>query len=239
MARTWASAKQWPETIEWLQKVADQKAGLDPSRDALFADLRDTREFAALVAAARESTPPVSHSIPAFTIAEGDLVPESMAYDPIGKQFYLGSQRKGKVLRCPASGDCSEFAGGLGTILGLKVHRDGLWLLNNSDQESALIHYDLASGAVIQMHSITAPGHVFNDLAIGPRDDVYLTDTRAGAVWHLPKGAVELTRLPGKFEFANGIALVRLSLTRDLHRGHRRRRFLLHGKHSGRKENRL
>jgi hypothetical protein len=37
-----------------------------------------------------EATLPVSHSSPAFTVPEGDSIPESMAYDPKGKTFYLG-----------------------------------------------------------------------------------------------------------------------------------------------------
>ena len=51
MSRTWASAKQWPETMDWLRKAADLKAGIDPSRDPLFADLRGTIEFEAIVRA--------------------------------------------------------------------------------------------------------------------------------------------------------------------------------------------
>ena len=76
MARTWASGKQWSESIEWLRKAVGLKAGLDPSRDSVFAELRGTREFDALAAAVRESTPPVSHSSPAFVVPEGDLAPE-------------------------------------------------------------------------------------------------------------------------------------------------------------------
>src|SRR5258708_33006767 len=97
MARTWASAKQWPETMQWLRKVAELNAGLDPSRDSMFAELRGTREFEEVLAVVREATPMVSHSSPAFTVAEGDLVPESVAYDPKGKHFYFGSMEKGKV----------------------------------------------------------------------------------------------------------------------------------------------
>jgi hypothetical protein len=207
MARTWASARQWPETMQWLRKVADLKAGFDPSRDPLFADLRGTKEFAAILTTVSDATPPVSHSNVAFTIAEGDLAPESIAYDPKSKRFYLGSMRKNKVVRCTASGDCTQFSGGLGTVLGLKVHGRGLWLLDNSDQKSALIHYDLASAALVRKYSVAGAGHLFNDLAIARSGDIYLTDTRADAVWHLANGAADLTRLPQKFEFANGIAL--------------------------------
>lgn len=31
MARTWAAAKQWPQAVEWLGKVANLKAGFDPT----------------------------------------------------------------------------------------------------------------------------------------------------------------------------------------------------------------
>jgi hypothetical protein len=50
MARTWASAKQWSETMQWLRKVAGLRAGLDPSRDPIFAELRGTREFEEILA---------------------------------------------------------------------------------------------------------------------------------------------------------------------------------------------
>jgi hypothetical protein len=207
MARTFAFAKQWSQTTQWLRKAVELRVGLDPSREAIFAELHGTREFEEILATVREATPPVSHSSPAFQVAEGDLTPESVASDADGKHFYFGSMKKGKVVRCSAGGDCAQFVGGLGTILGLKVYGKGLWVLNNSDNESALIHYGLASAGVTRKYPVTGTGHNFNDLAFGPAGDVYLTDTRAAAVWHLAKGAVDLTRLPGKFEFANGIAL--------------------------------
>jgi hypothetical protein len=207
MARTWASAKQWPETMQWLGKVAEMNAGLDPSREPLFAELRGTREFDEVLAAVREATPVVSHSSPVFTVAEGDLVPESVAYDPQSKHFYFGSMNKGKVVRCSSSGNCTQFAGGLGTVLGLKAHGNSLWLLNNSDNESALIQYDLASARLVRKYQVAGVGHKFNDLVITPAGDIYLTDTPAGAVWHLAAGSADLTKLAGQFEFANGIAL--------------------------------
>ncbi|MGH9645283.1 MAG: SMP-30/gluconolactonase/LRE family protein [Bryobacteraceae bacterium] len=207
LARTWASAKQWPETMQCLRKVAGLKLGIDPSRDSIFAPLRGTREFQAILAAVRDATPLVSHSSAAFLVPEGDLVPESMAYDPRGKYFYFGSMKKGTVIRCQDTGDCTPFAGALDTVLGLKAHGSGLWLLSNSDKESSLVHYDLASARMVRKYTVTGSGHNFNDLVIAPGGDVYLTDTRAGAVWHLVTGAGDLIKLPERFEFANGIAL--------------------------------
>jgi sugar lactone lactonase YvrE len=92
-------------------------------------------------------------------------------------------------------------------VLGLKVHGDGLWLLNNSDRESSLIHYELATARVHHAYKVTGTGHNFNDLAIARDGEIYLTDTAAGAIWHLATGSTELMRLPGQFPFANGITL--------------------------------
>src|SRR5665213_2283954 len=57
MARTFAAGKQWPEAMVWLRSVTDLKAGFDPSRDKIFAELRGTKEFDAIVAAARAARP--------------------------------------------------------------------------------------------------------------------------------------------------------------------------------------
>jgi hypothetical protein len=207
MARTWASAKQWPETMEWLRKAIDLRAGLDPSRDTIFADLRDTREFREILTAVREATPPVLTSRTAFIVNEGDLVPESVAYDSNRRHFYFGSMKKGKVVRCSRLGNCAQFASGLGIVLGLKIRKDGLWLLNNSDEDSALIHYDLASARAIRSYHVSGKGHNLNDLAFAPNGEIYLTDTAARAIWYLANSVSDLVRLPGQFQSANGITL--------------------------------
>jgi sugar lactone lactonase YvrE len=205
IAAAWVSAKQWPEAMEWIRKVAGMKAGFDPSRQPLFADLRGTKEFAELMDSVRAATPPVSHSRLAFRVTEGDLAPESVAYDPAAKQLYFGSMRKGKVIRCSSSGGCRNFVTGLGTVLGMKIRGDGLWLLDNSHQESALVHYGLKSGAMVRKYAIAEKGHAFNDLVFAPSGDVYFTDTRRGAVWRLRNEKLE--RVRGEFQFANGIAI--------------------------------
>jgi hypothetical protein len=207
MARTYAAGKQWAEALDWVRKAVAFRAGLDPLRDAIFAPLRGTREFAAIESAVLDATPPVLHSRPAFTVSEGDLEPESMAHDPQGKKFYFGSMRKGKVIRCSPAGACEVFADGLGVVLGLKVHGRGLWLLDNSERQSALLHYDLATARLARRYAVNGPGHTFNDLTISPSGDVYLTDTRAAAVWTLQNGGAELSKLAGQFRSANGIAL--------------------------------
>jgi hypothetical protein len=205
LARTRAAGHQWQEAMQTLGRL-DPQSGIDPSKDPNFASLRGTVEFEAVVKRIREATTPVTGSRQAFRLAEGDLAPESVAYDPGGKMFYFGSLRKGKVVRCSPEGACRDFVTGLGTILGLKVQGKNLWLLNNSPQESDVMLYELKTGRVTGKHPV-GTGHLLNDLVISSTGEAFITDTRAGAVWRLTPGAQELEILPGRFEFANGIAL--------------------------------
>jgi hypothetical protein len=139
-------------------------------------------------------------------VAEGDLVPESIAFDPRGRRFYFGSMRKGKVVECSLAGQCKTFVEGLGVVLGLKVFGGGFWVLSNLQEESALVHFEIASGQLVRRYAVSG-AHNFNDLVFAGSGDVYLTDTRAEAVWELKLGGTELTRISGKFGHANGITL--------------------------------
>ena len=103
IARTWASAGQYPETIAALRNVVALNAGFDIARDKVFAKLKGAPQFEALVQQAREATPPIRTSQPAFKIPEGDLVPENLAYDPATREFFFGSTTKNKIVRCSSA----------------------------------------------------------------------------------------------------------------------------------------
>ena len=107
LARTWAAGRHWPKAMQRL-RLLDPRSGIDPSRDRVFAALRGTVEFE--------------------KILEGDLAPESLAYDSGAKMFYFGCLRKGKVVQCSAGGICRDFLTGLSTILGLKVDGKNVWV---------------------------------------------------------------------------------------------------------------
>ena len=208
MARTWAAGQQYPETMKWLERIADLGVGLDPSRDPLYRNLRGTREFEAVLRKTREATVPLSTSREAFRIAEGDLVPESEAYDPEGRRFYFGSVRKGIIVGCDQAGKCMRFADGLGSVLGVKTSRGHLWAVANKDAESALVEFSLTSGRLERKYVVPGAGHRLNDIAVGSHGDLFATDTPGGTIWKLTLGADRLQQfLPNvKFQFANGIA---------------------------------
>ncbi len=214
IARTYGAGGQYRETIEWLQKVVDLNCGFDPSREQLFAPFSGRKEFEALNTKARDSMPPVSNSQAVTTIPETELFPENMAYDPSAKTFFIGSTSKDEIVRCRSQRPCEPFVSsrreGLGYVLGLKLDKPSkaLWATSNTDDGASVRHYSLASGRLLGTYAL-AGAHVFNDLAVSSRGEVFITDTKEGAVYKLPGENGTLERLAPKHVFtaANGIAL--------------------------------
>jgi len=139
----------------------------------------------------------INNSYIEFTIPEKDLLPESIAYDPLKENFYVGSTRKGKVIKISKEGVISDFIrpkqDGLWMVIGIKidVKRRLLWLcssggdnLEGYDLEddkqgrpAAIYKYNLDSGKLIKKYVLDASGevHFFNDLAITRQGDVYVS----------------------------------------------------------------
>lgn len=214
LARTWAAGGQYQRAIAALQKAVRLKVGLDPSNDAIFAKLRGTREFQAILNQVRRDTPPVSQSRAGFTAGEPDLFPEGIAYDVAGRRFFLGSTFKHKILECTVAGECRDFTkpdvDGLGEVLGLKVDPAdaSLWAASNSEAESGLFHYD-REGKLIRKYTVEGGGHLFNDLVVDAHGTVYVTDSRAGTVYWLSRSTSRLeVFIPSlRVTAANGIAI--------------------------------
>ena len=214
IARNYAFGGQYRETMEWLSRVVALHAGLDPSRDKVFTKLEHTKEFQILVQKVREDTPPILNSRVAFQLKKADLFPENLAFDPQSDKFYFGSTFKDMIVRCAKSGTCQPFISahrdGLGYVLGLKVDPSSktLWATSNSDKGAGLFHYSLPSGKLLG-RSVLTDSHLFNDLVVNSRGEVFVTDTKAGAVYRSRPTEEGLTRLAPDHQFtaANGIAL--------------------------------
>lgn len=207
LARTWASGGQYREAIAALEKVAALNAGLDPSPDKIFTRLHGTREYEGIIRRIKEQTPPIVRSHAAFTLSEKGLAPEGMAYDPQRKRFFFGSTLRPAITGCDLSGRCTTLVhdSGLGEVLGLRVDpTDGtLWAAG-----SALFHIAVPSGDLLSKYPL-AGNHLFNDLVLNTRGDVFVTDTRGETVYWVSRKTNHLEVLhPGlRITAANGIAI--------------------------------
>lgn len=166
----------------------------------------------------------------AFGITENDLLPESIAFDASTQSFYVGSTRKGKIIKIAANGSQSTFVQGgqfgQWMVVGLKVNpeRNELWFCssggsnllgytrsdNPDGRPAGVFRVDLSTGELIKKYVLEAPGqvHFFNDLVIDANGDVYVSHMFAEqAIYKIDREADELERFSHSeiIKYPNGI----------------------------------
>jgi hypothetical protein len=162
-----------------------------------------------------------------FRLAERDLIPESVAYDPVENVHYVGSMYKRKIVRIDAKGVVRDFvpskADGMWGVLGIKVDVERrelwanvcnptttpplLWPEPETVGSAAVFRYDLRTGRLKKKYPAGGPTErvCFNDLALTPGGEVYLTAGTDGIYRIQPeKDRLEVFAAPP--DFANGIA---------------------------------
>lgn len=157
-------------------------------------------------------------------IGERDLVAEGTAYDRATRSVLIGSLNKHKVVAIAPDGSVTDrvAAGshGLHSVVGIHVDsaRGTLWVASNArfdspadSTASALFEFDARTGAFRRRHDLPAGqrGNFLNDVTTGPDGTAYVTDTRAGRVWHAPPGTLTLRELTaiGPLIAPNGITI--------------------------------
>ena len=215
-----------------LSRAVALGGGAAADTDPAFAPLRDEPAFRALTPRIAENARPVSNAKPAVTLpqAEADLIPEGIAWDPVGRTLFLGSLAKNKIVAISlpdgraGGAKVRDFVpsgrDGLQRVLGMKVDpvRKSLWVCSaeadapggNKTRASTLFRFDLATGRTLQKRESPPGGtHLFNDIAIAKDGGLYLTDSEEGAVYRLRAGAekLEVFQPGGRFFYPNGIAL--------------------------------
>lgn len=225
-AAAWARAGKPDAALEWLQRLVSSGSCLRPIARS-FAVIEGDPRFREAEAALRARAPTRHRASPAFVVAEKDLVPEGIAWDPVERVFYLSSLWKRKIVRVTpgalgapgASATVEDFvpegADALDAVVAVKVDakRRRLWALSAAEPEmkgfaagdggrSALFEYDLVSKTLIR--TIWLPRktpHFLNDLALDAAGNVYVTDTASTEILVLRASSEELETLIPKDNF--------------------------------------
>lgn len=167
----------------------------------------------------------------AFRIADSELIPEGIAYDPHTRTFYIGSTYKRKIVSVDSKGVARDFTTeaqeGLLGVLGMKVDAERRWLWaisSNAGSEmpgkglgadclgcSEVFKYDLRTGRLVKKYALhnRPDNHFLNDLTINSGGDVFMTDTMTGNIYLISRGKDELELFAdlGRQAFPNGIDL--------------------------------
>lgn len=228
LARAYLAAGQPEQALESLDRAISLGGGLGVLRDEAFVRFLDTPQAQAAAARLEALKTPAGASRVAFRVAERDLIPEGIAYDPETGAFFLSSIYRRKIVRIDPGGRVSDFTAskqdGLLCVLGMKVdaRRRALWVATEGGEpmidaspsdtlRSAVFEYDLGSGKLVKAYWAPADAtrHLFNDLVVDSRGEVLVTDTEEGALYAIGARTGRLERLlpPSTWDYPNGIAL--------------------------------
>lgn len=221
-----AAAGRAEEALAALERLDAQGSPLVPQAREFPGVAAD--RLAALQQAARARLP-ASPSARAFTLAERDLIPEGIAHDPASATFFVGSIYKRKVVAVGADGAPRDLiasaADGLYSPLGLRfdARRGSLWVASAATPEmqgfdaardrgrAALHEHDAVTGRLRARYLRDEGGpHLLNDLVIGARGEVYVSDSEAGEVLLLtpgPGATFEAIVPAGALTYPNGVAI--------------------------------
>jgi hypothetical protein len=210
-----SSAEGAPDrALRWLRESVGLNAGFDPRQTRLAERFRGDPEFQRLAARADADNPPILRSRTAVTLADRELIPEGLAWDPATRRLYIGSMHRKKIVEIAPDATVRDFVtsgqDGLDQVLGLKVDSKTrtLWAASSSKGQTGLFRFDLQTGRLLRKYVLEG-NHLFNDLVVSSAGDVYFTDSNAGSLYWISHATGAIAEfLPGtKFDYANGLAL--------------------------------
>lgn len=208
-----------------LREYADLGLGRDV-RDTTFALLHALPAFAELRARHDTNRDLRARGRVQATIADSTFWPEGMDVDPRSGRIYVASVRHRTVAVVEPNGSTRELwlrdRADMSSVLGVRVDtaRNALWITTSpvraspdfargDTSDASLIRVRLSDGR-IQRRWTLAPirgDHALGDLAIGPRGDVFVTDSNDPLLYRLRPGAdtLESIRDP-RFHSLQGLA---------------------------------
>ena len=132
-----------------------------------------------------------------------DQFPESGTFDPVAREFFVGSLKKGNVLRVEADGTTSVFTDGTGEAkritLGMKLDAENrrLWLcsiLNEGKKPGQVWVFDVDVPELVQDIELgdLVEGASCNDLAIDRQGRAYVTDRENPNIYRIDLDAGQM-----------------------------------------------
>ncbi len=177
--------------------------------DSNVTALRERPAVARALARLAAAVAPIRRSAVAATLEDTTIFAEGMTVDPATGTLFVASVRHRTIYAIGRDGRPRDLGlsrhPGIGAILGVRFDAGALWattagLPQSSDYApadstiAALIRVRPADGALIGRWDLPVGlPHVPGDLAIGPKGDVFITDSRSPWLYQLAPGADKLT----------------------------------------------
>ncbi len=184
------------KAFEYLKKAILMNGNFKPEEDEDFLSLKSLEAFNEILNFRKELVGKVEGSLIAFTNSDKSLHPESVAYDPKSKDFFLNSVRQGKIVRYKSENKVfADFATGLWSVMGMKTNKNSLWVCTVATSEyknfseenegkTALVQFDIKTGNLINRYELSG-GHWFGDLVFSNKGDIYVSDSQTPIIYRL------------------------------------------------------
>ena len=179
-----------------LEGVAAAKRGFYPGRQNPLSRYLTDPAFAAVRKALLSSFQQTARGKLAYRVSARRLMPEGIAYDPRRNRLLLSDWRSAtiySVRRGHVPAPLFSLTDLKPNGLAVDQHRDVLWLAATNafsgaeSPRSELVRVDLATGR--RSIFVSPDGKGFNDVAVAPNGDVYISDTTANRIFRLRSGA--------------------------------------------------
>ncbi|MBN8727515.1 MAG: hypothetical protein J0H15_07395 [Xanthomonadales bacterium] len=129
LATAYALQGDKSKTYDLLLAMQKQGYGYDLADDKNFEKVADTKVWKYIVEGLQANLKPFGEGRIAFSLPAGDTLIESLAFDPVRKQFLAGSVREGRVYRVGKDGKLTGFISpsadnGLWSVYAMAVDAD-------------------------------------------------------------------------------------------------------------------
>ena len=227
LARTYAMINERTGAYDTMLRLQQQGINFDPTGDAAFDKIKDTKVFKYIVEGMQANAKPFGDGKVAFTIQSDLEQIESFVFDPTRNRFFAASAATGEIVSVDLAGKTKPFvpsgkANGLFGVHSMTVDaaRDLLYVGTTSlpgfkdfDPDTlgrgGIAQFELSTGKLRAKFALPFDGkaHVISALTVAPNGDVYAVDVSTNTVYQLSAG--KLTPLFSSAEFSSlrGIAV--------------------------------
>lgn len=186
------------EAITQLKKCMLVNAAIPFENEADLSSIRNTKEYEELIGLKKKLNETVANSEKFIELSEKDLHPESLLYLKKSKIWLANSIRNKKIVSFDAkSGECSDWFTNenLFSVFAIKADKDEkfLWVTTSAIPEmkgyistlegkSEILKIDVKTQSIVKRFSIQG-NHVFGDLIINDKGDVFLSDSGEAVIY--------------------------------------------------------
>lgn len=185
-----------------IERLAKMGLAFAVEKDENFKGLVDNERFKAAMAIFATNREPLNKGEVGFSVDDKTLIAESLAFDPKGGSYYVGSIHQRKIVRIDRKGIASDFSkpsDGLWSVLGMRVDaaRGFLWACTTAFPQmkgfapedkgrAGIFKYELATGRLLKKYILpSGESHALGDLILDKAGNVYATDSVAPVIYRI------------------------------------------------------